>query len=120
MEKIKPWKMDSPDLAIPKGLSRAGRKACKVILAVLAENCLSEPSGGGCPLFRSPGEHRERGEQYGRESELIVLYDGGDAYPYFSYMSEAPGLAEKMRKALSDAGLWSEPCTGWYSAIYKD
>lgn len=112
---------DNPDLQVPTGLSRKGRKAAFAILKCLEENSLwdnNKIQSGGCKLFYSPKEWKDRGEIYGRESELIVCYDGGDAYSYFSYNSESYSFQEKMVEALQAAGVWSEPCTGWYSGIY--
>lgn len=76
-------------------------------------------TGGGCRAFYSPKEWADRGEEYGLTSELIVVYDGGDLVPYFNLDEGAFSLFEAMNEVLNEAGYWFEPCTGWYSAVYK-
>lgn len=104
-------------LDIPTGLSRKGRKAAAVIKKVLAQHGMTHT--GGCRAFYTPKEWSERGEQYGTKSLLVVVYDGGDLYNFLSYNSEWDGCKEVLRKALEDAGVYAEACTGWYSAIYE-
>lgn len=103
-------------LEIPTGLSRKGRAAAQAILKILKGNGTSE--SGGCKIFYSPKEWKNRGELYGLKSELIVVYDGGDLYHFLSYSSEAYKAQELMFKALENVGVYAEPCTCWYSAIY--
>ena len=102
-------------LRIPAGL-RKGQKAADVILAMLRMD--DNLDTGGCRAFYSPAEWKRRGEEYGTKSLLVVVYDGGDLYHYFSYMSESHERRERMEKALDAAGFWVEPCTNWYSAVY--
>lgn len=111
------------------------RKIAQVILDAAfgadEEDCAS---GGGCRAFYTPQEWEDRGEQYGQEAELIVVYDGGDLGYYFNmdrsydmtcmaaeagFKPEPYATYEKMRKALEAIGFYAEECTGWYSAIYK-
>ena len=104
-----------PDLRCPRGLSANGRIARAVILQLLKDNGLNET--GGCRAFYSPKEWTQRGEEYGKNSELIVVYDGGDVRelfePEFCYK-----LPDALYEALKSKRLWYEPCTCWYSAIY--
>jgi len=69
-------------------------------------------NAGGCKVFYSPEEWRERGEAYGAESELVVVYDGSEA----RYLAEFnPGIEE----VLARLNLFIECCTHWYAAVYK-
>lgn len=104
-------------LTIPKPLSRAGKRAAEAILAVLTKHDAADT--GGCKAFYSPREWKDRGEKYGTESVLIVVYDGGAHRSFFE--SEGWGFKriEEMQAALAAAGFWIEPCTGWYAAVYE-
>lgn len=97
----------------PHGLSEAGNKAYDAIMATMGD-----VETGGCRTFYSPAEWAARGETYGRNAELIVVYDGGDVSSYFTY-DYGFTLAEKMSDALSKVGMFAEQCTGWYSGIYN-
>ena len=103
------------DLALPPDINLA-IKAHITVVDVLKEDdsCCT----CGCRAFYSPAEWRERGESYGLNSLLIVVYDGGSLAPYFSLDQDAGSLYEKMSKALEKIGCYTEECTGWYSAIY--
>jgi hypothetical protein len=90
----------------------------KLILSVVSQS-FTDFSTGGCTPFYSPVEWKAKGEEYGLNSRLIVVYDGGDLRHFFSYQSEATSLVQRMSEALNEAGYWAEPCTVWYSAIYK-
>ena len=104
------------DLTIPKGLSKAGNTAAKTIASFFNDNDLST---GGCRPFYSPEEWRERGESYGLGSELIVVHDGGNLAPYFNSDYGSHSMIDTMLQLLSEAGVWSESCTCWYTAIYN-
>lgn len=111
---------DNPTLRIPTGLSRRGRNAAMAILRLLQEQAIEgKIETGGCRLFYSPAEWKERGEDYGTKASLIVVYDGGDAYHYFSFNTEAVSYLDKMTAALKAVGVHSEACTGWYTGIYE-
>ena len=104
-------------LTIPKGLTRAGRKAAQAILAVLVADGSTET--GGCRTFYSPREWKKRGELYGKDSLLIVVYDGGAVRDYFhSYDYKA--RMERMDAALAAAGFRHERCTGVYTSVYAN
>lgn len=109
--------MNRDNNAKPDGLSALGQKAHEVIMRVLTAHEMTET--GGCKSFYSPDEWRVRGEEYGCESELIVVYDGGSLRPFFNLDAECYSLNEEMRKALDEAGLHVEECTGWYAAVYR-
>lgn len=102
---------------IPTGLSRKGRAAAKVILEFLAEKELTEHGGGG--KFYSPKQWAERGELYGRTSELVITHDGGDHAYALDYDREAYALMEELRGRLQPLGMYIEQCTCWYSAVYQ-
>lgn len=115
------------DLARPEGLSEAGSEAYDAVVAVLRKHEATRT--GGCKAFYSPAEWRARGESYGTEAELVVVYDGGDLMRFFSLdacyneLYDFPAerryaTYEGMQAALEAVGLYFEECTGWYSAVY--
>lgn len=103
--------------AKPQGLSLVGESAYEMIMSVLIK--FEQTNTGGCKTFYSPAEWKARGEQYGLESELIVVYDGGDVRPFFTIDAGVPSFYDAMEKALFACGLYAEPCTGWYAAVYR-
>jgi len=120
-------------LDMPEGLSAKGKKAHAIIVEFLKAHELTHT--GGCTAFYSPTAWRTRGEEYGKKSELIVVYDGGDLRPAFSMdaaynldceiyqetgkPSATPyTLYEGMQAKLRAAGFHVEECTGWYAAVY--
>jgi hypothetical protein len=105
------------DLDRPCNLSELGKKAWKIIYEYLSQHGLTYT--GGCRAFYSPGEWVERGEAYGKNSLLIVVYDGGDVREPFDSNGDDKHQ-EAMRSRLKEIGVYSEPCTCWYSAIYAD
>ena len=96
----------------PENLSKLGKLAYKTITKCMKELDLTYT--GGCKTFYSPKEWKEKGEEYGINSELIVVYDGGDVSEFFD-----GAFYDKMVKYLKNVGLYFERCTCWYSAIYK-
>lgn len=106
------------DFQMPEGLSDVGQSAWKAIVTLLMTD---DPrmSTGGCKAFYSPEEWRARGESYGKESELVIVYDGGDHRPYFTLDAECYDLVERMNGMLEPLGMYLEECTGWYGAVYK-
>jgi hypothetical protein len=103
-------------LSKPAKLSREGSKAYKAIMALLTRT--EQTNTGGCKAFYSPKEWADRGEEYGRNSLLIVCHDGGDLVPFFDYNRDAWSFKQEMETALNDAGFYAEQCTSWYTAIY--
>jgi hypothetical protein len=120
-------------LDMPADLSAKGKKAHAIIVEFLMAHSLTDT--GGCTAFYSPVAWRARGEEYGKKSELIVVYDGGDLRPVFSMdaaydldcmiyqetgkPSTTPySLYEGVQAKLREAGFHVEECTGWYAAIY--
>lgn len=107
----------------PKGLSAKGEAAYKAIMELFQalEDATPEYplSSGGCVVFYSPEEWKARGERYGRDAELIIVYDGGDHGMYFSHSYECYEAIEKMRLALEKVGVYTEECTHWYSGVYS-
>jgi hypothetical protein len=100
----------SKDWDIPEGLSPLGVAAAQTIRQQAVQQGLV--NAGGCKVFYSPQEWRERGEQYGTESELVVVYDGSDA----RYLAEFNPVVEEV---LGRLNLFVECCTHWYAAVYK-
>lgn len=72
--------------------------------------------GGPC---MSGKDWKARGEEYGHAAVLVVCHDGGVLAPYFNYAYNQYAKIEKMNTALEAIGAWAEPCTSWYTAIYK-
>lgn len=120
-------------LDMPENLDDAGRRAYEIIVAYLRQHDLTHT--GGCKAFYAPVEWAEREEQYGTQSRLVVVYDGGDLRPVFSMDAaydldcaiyeetgktrEPYSLYEGMQDKLREAGLYFEECTRWYSAVYS-
>ena len=105
-----------PGLDKPEGLCPKGEAAHKAICDFLATNGLEDT--GGTRAFYSPAEWRERGEQYGTKSVLVVVHDGGGLAPCCNLDYEAYDLHDALVKTLDKHGVWIEQCTCWYSAIY--
>jgi len=105
--------------AIPENLSSIGERAHRAIMALLNKQYATYT--GGCRSFYSPAEWRERGEQYGTNGELVVVYDGGDLARFFSIDASYPSYEGHtlMSEALAAEGLYFEECTCWYAAIYE-
>ena len=105
------------DFDMPSGLSQNGKTAYNTIMAFLSEKSMNY--SGGCKSFYSPEEWQDRGEQYGLQSKLIVVHDGGDLAPIFNLDYERYNLHDEMQSKLAEAGLFAEACTSWYTAIYE-
>lgn len=102
----------------PAGLSEIGEKAYAAIVSVLQR--YDATYTGGCTAFYSPKEWADRDEDYGRDSHLIVVYDGGSHRAAFEpECQEESVVHEAMTKALEEVGVYIEPCTGWYGAVYS-
>lgn len=108
-------------IKIPTGLSAKGRKAAYAILRTLKAHKVDYISSvPNARLFYTPQEWRDRGEQYGTESELVVLYEEGDHRRFFAMGGEPADYRthEAMRAALDVVGVYHEECNGWYGAVY--
>lgn len=103
-----------PDFAMPTGLSPDGQRAWEVIVRLLAQND-DLKSGGHTHVFCAP----EQSQEYGRDSELVVVHDGGSHAPYFNSDYEAYILNSRMELALRKAGLYPQRLTSASTAIYK-
>jgi hypothetical protein len=100
-------------------LSGEAAQVANTVLAICRQYHGLAASGGGCRAFYTPEEWMERGEQYGLSSVLIICHDGGDMAPFFNSDYEAYGWMEVMDNALRKEGFWAEPCTSWYTAVYR-
>lgn len=108
---------------MPDGLTIAGRTAHKIIVRLLRARKLTHT--GGCKVFYSPKAWKARGEEYGTDGVLIVVYDGADAREAFDphpreYRGATYPEFRAMRDALAKEGLRAEMCTHWYSAVYEE
>lgn len=109
---------------IPTGLTRDARKLAYAIRNYLSSEGVEDTSSGRA--FYSPGEWRDRGEQYGTRSALVVVYDGNGVAPYFSLDATAPPWSkpeayhryEAMMSLCREHGFYFEEATGWYACIY--
>jgi len=68
--------------------------------------------------FFTPQLWQARDEEYGTDSLLIVVHDGGEWAPYFNHDYGAWERMKDLQDYLLARGLYAEQCTGWYSAIY--
>jgi len=112
---------DNQNLAIPPlgELTPFAARAHGVIVATLKKLKLTHT--GDSPVFYSPVAWRAKGEQYGRESELIAVFDGGDHGAAFSYdhACENYSALETMSEALAEVGAFFEAATTWYGSVYR-
>ena len=79
-----------------------------------------EPYGGGCRTFYTPAQWARRGEEYGTNSRLVIVHDGGDFADLLNPAYESHALREAFHERLRELipGLLIEPCTSWYAALY--
>ena len=101
----------SDDLKIPADITGAALDAAQAI----ATWARRRGGTGGCRTFYSPAEWKARGEEFGLESVLIVVHDGGALSDYNSI----PSWRESLEATLTKLGLYAEPCTCWYTALYR-
>lgn len=102
---------------IPEGLSPLGHLAAETIRTFLTEHDLLIHGGGG--KFYTPEQWRDRGEQWGGDSLLIVIHDGGDHSGAFNLDHGMYTLHEAMVQRLADVGVFAEQATSWYSTIWE-
>ena len=95
-------------------LQGTARLLADVIAKIVGQDCWT----GGCRTFSSPEEWKARGEEYGTDSALIVVYDGGDVRSWFDDRNGGVKREQRMQAELEKRGFYSQICTGWYSAIY--
>lgn len=107
--------MSDTDYGIGHLETKEQRRVATAVLSVLPAN----PSGGGCRAFYTPQEWAARGEEFGRESVLILLHDGGDLAPFCNPAYNRYQDLDKLGRALRKIGYYVEQCTCWYSAVYK-
>jgi hypothetical protein len=69
-------------------------------------------------IFYTPEEWKDRGEEYGLSSKLIVTHEGDALAPFFNLDYGAYGAFDEMIEAFDSTPYWSEGCTCWYSCFY--
>lgn len=106
------------DFEICADLLPKAREIAKAIVALCRKVHKREPTGGGCKAFYSPAVWRARGEEYGLESLLILVHDGGDLAPMCNMDYEDFESYAQLRDTLRPLGVYLENCTSWYSAVY--
>lgn len=92
----------------------------EVLLATNILDTIRVPVDASC--LYTPGHWVTRGEQYGRDSLLIITHDGGDHAPMFNidYCSKKfDDMQKKWDANPKLKGLYYESCTCWYTAVYK-
>lgn len=103
----------------PEGLSPDGERAYEIIIKHLKENTPGQEIVAELQVFWGPKDYDG---QYGKDSCLIVMYDGLNTVgKFFSLDIDYPHYKnhEPMRQALETAGFYADECTGYYSAVYK-
>jgi hypothetical protein len=105
-------------MQIPTGLTRTGRLAARAIVRQLSRDGVTQATAERGQGFYTPQEWADRGEEYGRNSVLIVVHDGPTIAPWFNLDYMQMREWEAMLAALQDVGCWAEQCTSWYTAIY--
>lgn len=105
------------DLGIPPELSAQGKKAAELILDFL----LAEGLAGtcGCRAFYSPQEWQERGEKFGHDSLLILVYDSDHIGRYMDPSQGENDLFSRFIDNVEQHGFVFQACTSDYSAIYE-
>jgi|TARA_R100000656_G_scaffold104176_4_gene76421 hypothetical protein len=106
--------VENEDLKVPENLSLDGIVACGAIIRLAQRHRMTFT--GGCKAFYSPKEWEERGESYGCDSELVVVYDGSELSQLCRFDGDLYG---EMRRELEKLGLWIDECMSWYAAVYK-
>lgn len=95
------------------------QKSIADIFIKVAKDFDIEVSEIECKPFYTPKEWTERGEDYGTESELVVVYDGLYSFSHICNTDYGFKAYEKLQEELSKAGYFFEQCTNWYGAVYK-
>lgn len=102
---------------MPSGLSAKGQRAWRIIMDKLVKHDMLYT--GGSKAFHNP---REWQGEYGRNSHLVVVYEGGDLGAFFDYNTAADygsyNLVDEMNEAFQGSGVFTECCTSCYSAVY--
>lgn len=93
-----------------------GKAAAELILDFLLAEGLTGTCG--CHAFYSPQQWKERGEKYGHDALLILVYDSGDITTCMDPAQGQHDLIDRFMENLERNGFVIEPCTHWYSAIY--
>ena len=97
----------------------AKEKSIAEVFVKIAKEISENPSDGGCKAFYKASEWRARGEDYGTDSELVVVYDGGDLYSICNTTAGCPSFDDSLQEELFKKGYFFEQCTTWYGAVYK-
>jgi hypothetical protein len=108
----------NPNFVIPNGLTDFALQAAEIIIDTTHKKLGKEPYAAS-RVFYTPEEWKRKNELYGLTSQLIVVYDGSELAPFFDLADDKEDLLAGMEQALRSVGAYSEPCTAWYSAIYR-
>lgn len=100
-------------------LSGKAKEIADGIVQWMTDRYQEAPDGGGCKAFYSPEEWEDRGESYGLRSQLVLVHDGGDLAPLCNPDYECWKDLDAFSNFLQEKfGVYVEPCTGWYAAVY--
>jgi hypothetical protein len=111
--------MISPDFDTSH-LNKEQKKIAGIIIKVMTKVMGEDFGGGGCKAFRTIEDHKARREDYGLESKLLLIHDGGDLASFCNPDYQYYKRTEALDTALNKAGYRLENCTCWYSAVYKN
>ena len=96
-------------------LSPSQRLLAEVIWSYACDDAGNVDTGGTQPFY-SPQEWRQREEEWGTESLLIVVYDGVPTLRRAICFGTQP---QALYNELQGLGAWSEEATGWYSCVHQ-
>lgn len=102
--------------SIPDTATEEQANLCRVITDWCQRKDLTKT--GGCKVFYTPDDWRDRGNVYGRDSVLIISHDGGALAHVCNMDYGCYALMEEFTQFLYSHGYYIEACTSWYSAIY--
>lgn len=115
-------KYQGTDLERPEGLCDDGNDCWfSLIERVERHEGLSDTDElidtGGCKTFYTPKEWKERGEDYGTESLLVVVHDGG-LLSYYLNIDYGDYDRYNLNEEFGGDKTYIEAATCWYSSFY--
>ena len=110
---------DAEDYAynFPEDKKSAG--VAEKVLQAAAKALGAIPYTGGCNTYYTVDKWKERKEEFGLNSELIICHDGGDFASLCNWSYCDYGAMDRFQDELKKYGYYVEQCTCWYSAVYK-
>lgn len=104
----------SSDWDEPEDLSERGKIAYMIVRAWANKY---ELTSGGNQVFQHP---KENTSGYGEDSELVLIYDGGDMYSIFNCYGRPQQIViqDELNEKLAQNGLFMEFNNHWSASIY--